>query len=72
VFPSSACSASLTPGSILWGVIEGVVPGEDTMPRIRVDRRYGPRVPRPRTRRSPNAALTVVLVVLTIVLALKA
>jgi hypothetical protein len=33
----------VTPGDILVGVIEGVIPGESTMPTIRVDRRYGPR-----------------------------
>jgi hypothetical protein len=33
----------VTPGEILVGGIEGVIPGEDTMPKIRVDRRYGPR-----------------------------
>lgn len=40
----------VTPGDMLVGVIEGMVPGEDTAPKIRVDRRYGPRAPRPRAR----------------------
>lgn len=31
------------PGDLLFLAIEGQIPGEDTMPRIRVDRRYGPR-----------------------------
>ena len=36
----------VTPGDILVGVIEGAIPGEAAMPTIRVDRRYGPRLPR--------------------------
>jgi hypothetical protein len=35
----------VTPGDILVGVIEGMIPAEATMPVIRVDRRYGPRMP---------------------------
>jgi hypothetical protein len=34
----------VTPGDILVGVIEGIIPGEATMPKIRIDRRYGPRI----------------------------
>jgi hypothetical protein len=33
----------VTPGDLLWLGVEGRIPGEDTMPQIRVDRRYGPR-----------------------------
>lgn len=35
--------ADVTPGDLLWLVIDGQLPGEATAPRIRVDRRYGPR-----------------------------
>lgn len=41
---------TVTPGDILVGVIEGVIPGDATMPAIRVDRRYGPRSPRRKER----------------------
>jgi hypothetical protein len=40
----------VTPGDILVGVVEGVIPGTDDMPEIRVDRRYGPRVPQRKER----------------------
>lgn len=35
--------ADVTPGDLLWLVIDGQLPGEDSAPEIRVDRRYGPR-----------------------------
>jgi hypothetical protein len=35
--------ADVTPGDILYLVWEGQLPGEASAPRIRVDRRYGPR-----------------------------
>lgn len=35
--------ADVTPGDLLYLAIAGQIPGEDTMPRIRVDGRYGPR-----------------------------
>lgn len=37
--------ADVTLGDILYLVIEGQLPGEADAPRIRVDRRYGPRTP---------------------------
>lgn len=37
--------ADVTPGDLLYLAIEGQIASEDTMPRIRVDRRYGPRTP---------------------------
>ena len=33
----------MTAGDILLCVVDGVLPGEDSMPALRVDRRYGPR-----------------------------
>jgi hypothetical protein len=35
--------ADVIAGDLLWLVMEGHLPGEDSAPRIRVDRRYGPR-----------------------------
>ena len=35
--------ADVTAGDLLWCVVEYGLPGTDTMPRLRVDGRYGPR-----------------------------
>lgn len=35
--------AEVTEGDLLWLAIDGQIPSESTMPKIRVDRRYGPR-----------------------------
>lgn len=35
--------ADVTPGDIVYLVWEGQLPGEDSAPMVRIDRRYGPR-----------------------------
>lgn len=35
--------AEVTEGDLLWLAIDGQIPSEDTLPKIRVDHRYGPR-----------------------------
>ena len=35
--------ANVTEGDLLWLAIDGQIPSETTTPKIRVDRRYGPR-----------------------------
>lgn len=37
--------ANVTEGDLLWLAIDGQIPSETTVPKIRVDRRYGPRRP---------------------------
>lgn len=50
--------AEVTEGELLWLAAGGQIPGEDAVPRIRVDRRYGPRMPAQlATRAARQAAL---------------
>jgi hypothetical protein len=35
--------ANVTEGDLLWLAIDGQIPSETTMPKLHVDRRYGPR-----------------------------
>jgi hypothetical protein len=46
----------VTSYDVLVCVLDGTVPGEDSMPALRVDRRYGPRSPRQLATRAARQA----------------